>query len=181
MNPTIPNHKEYDHHDIAAHSCSCTKRQQYMSRNEHASRSKCSICVHAREQNACVFTFYLNSNVENRLEHKLNIYEEYREKTLKGRLQKRRDPRRCSRPPNPLNISYGRHWGVVRRAMIWSFRILTWKVRRARNSWAMGFGLELNVKCVIIAAVTKPRGFWTTVCPQTWPYDHEIFVHLRGT
>ena len=52
------------------------------------------------------------------------------------------------RPPNPRKISHGRHWGVVRRAMICSFRVLTWKVRRVRNSGVTGFGLELNVKTV---------------------------------
>ena len=51
-------------------------------------------------------------------------------------------------PPIPQKISYGRHWGVVRRAMIWSFRISTWKVRRVRNSGVTGFGLELKVKTV---------------------------------
>ena len=46
------------------------------------------------------------------------------------------------------NLSYGRHWGVVRRAMICSFRVLTWKARRVRNPGVVGFGLELNVKTV---------------------------------
>ena len=30
-------------------------------------------------------------------------------------------------PPNPPKTRYGRHWGVVRRAMIRSFRVSTWK------------------------------------------------------
>ena len=39
-----------------------------------------------------------------------------RRKTLEGRLQKKK--KTLNRAPNPPKISYGRHWGVVRRAMI---------------------------------------------------------------
>ena len=66
-------------------------------------------------------------------------------KPLRGRLQKKNPPR-WFRPPNPPKISHGRHWGVVRRAMIWTFRVCAWKFRRVRNSGVTGFGPKVNVK-----------------------------------
>ena len=77
-----------------------------------------------------------------------SIYDEYRRKKNPQRpITDKKNPQSFW-PPNPLKISYGRHWGVVRRAMIWSFRVSTWQVRRVRNSGGTGFGLELNVKPV---------------------------------
>ena len=81
---------------------------------------------------------YLNSpSISGLLDQNLearDIYDEYIRKTpLKGRLQ--------FLTTKSTNV---RHWDVVRRALIRTFRILTWKVRRVRNS-----GVTQN--CIIIA------------------------------
>ena len=116
-----------------------------------------------------------------RMEFYTAIFDEYRKKNPRRPITEEKKNPQSFWPPNPPKISYGRHWGVVRRAMIWSLRAWAWKVRRVRNSGVTVWAGAQRKNCVITALSLSPEGFELPCTHRLDPMTMKLFVHLSGT